>query len=165
MKKLFTLIVLAITVCTLPAEARTIRKCQNTKLLLNEVALNGAAGTRTFEVAKLGGWDVLRLDVQFTHNNNGALTVTCTGLSARAADNSTVNQVDTQRSVCSFSGAACTLALSTTWATASLSADTDYTFSIDVSADEELNCVIAHGGSADADDKVTITGMKCVAGE
>lgn len=130
---------------------------------LDDVALNGAASTRTFvwpcvaesRYADALGYDTLVLHLYFTHGNNGALTLTCTHQDGSDDDPETADQITP--TVCTGSGS-CTLTDSGTFTSASLSADWDRTIRLDVAGLKNGQCVIAHGGSPDASDKITIKG-------
>lgn len=124
------------------------------------VALNGAAGTRTFTVDDLDGFDQVTLGIQFTHANNGTLSFTCTGVSPTALG---VTSVSTTLTTCSVSAGNCTLNLGGVWTTATtLTADTDFNFPIGVTGEEKVTCVVAHGGTPAAGDTIIVTGRKCV---
>lgn len=118
---------------------------------LSAVALNGAAATRTWQINDALGWATAVLFVEYTHANNGALTVTCT-----ASDDA--NTTDFTLQTCTISGGACTLNDAGTYATGSLTGDKDYTFRVGLLGYDDVECVIAHGGAPDANDLVTVTG-------
>lgn len=124
---------------------------------LDDVALNGAAGTRTFTwpCGTGGGWPealgyaTLVMFVDFTHDNDGTLTLTCTVSDDGAA------QFDP--TTCSTSGGTCTLNFGGVFVTSSLSADKKYAVRMGIRGFRKGQCVLAHGGSAGSSDKATVT--------
>lgn len=123
---------------------------------LDDVALNGAASTRTFTwpCAPAGhqdalGYATLVMFVDFTHDNDGTLTLTCTVSDDGAA------QFDP--TTCSTSGGTCTLNFGGVFVTSSLTADKKYAVRMGIRGYRKGECVLAHGGSAGASDKATVT--------
>lgn len=129
-----------------------------THLLLNDIALNGSATVRTFTVEDLEGYAELGLDVKFTHANNGTITFTCTGKSAHPL---VADQLDTTLTTCTTASGTCTLNFGGVVVTPSLSASKTYTFPLKILNQKRVKCVVAHGGSPSASDKLTVVGRKC----
>lgn len=121
----------------------TYQREEDTVTALSDVALNGAASTRTFTVDARGHQRV-RIYVAYTHSNNGALTLTLTD----SPDQGTTYFTP-------YAGS--TLVADNTQATGSLSADASYSFEWTVRGMKDLKFVISHGGSADANDVVTVS--------
>lgn len=115
---------------------------------LDGVALNAAAASRTWTV-DAEGWSLITFWVDFTHNNNGTLTITCTG-------GPTSSDRDYDLTTCTVASGTCTLNDAGVLVTGSLSADKKYGARMDISAFRDLSCVIAHGGTPDASDLVTL---------
>ena len=114
--------------------------------LLTAVALNGAAGTRTFTIDNSEGYSRLRLYSQFTHANTGTLTSAFTA------------SYDSGTTLYTIMDDGATLGAGNAYVTASLSADADQTFSIDVRGMPYISCVVVHGGSPASGDLLTVTG-------
>ena len=134
--------------------------------LLNDVALNGAAATRTFTIAKPTtnapgtcalvdssgrSYRQLNLFLKFTHANNGTLSTSCT-FSPDAGTN------DYEPTTCDVSSGTCTLAFAGTWTTPSLSAAKKYTFPVTILGYSHIECVTTHGGAPNASDKLHVIG-------
>jgi hypothetical protein len=120
---------------------------------LSAVAMNGAAGNRTFELLNILGFAEAMIFVQFTHTNNGVLTLTCTG------SNDGTNTIDFTPTVCNMSGGVCTLQTTAgVYRTnEALTGNTNYSFPIGLGGYRDMQCVLAHGGSPAAGDIVTLT--------
>lgn len=136
-----------------------IEKTLETRTLLDSAALNGAASTLDFTV-DTNGASILSIDTQFTHANNGALTWTCTGLSA-AETTASNTRVATTLTTCSVSSGTCTLKNAGVFTTESQSADYDYNTLVGVVGQEQVTCTISHGGSPAAGDTVIVTARLC----
>ncbi len=121
--------------------------------LLDGVALNAAAGTRTFSWGnnRAIGYKNFVFWVEYTHANNGTLTLTCT----HSHDE---NVSDYAPTTCASSGGTCTLSFGGVFVTPSLSADQNYKGRMGIDGARDFSCVIAHGGSPAAGDLVTIKG-------
>jgi len=135
--------------------------------VLSGVALNGAAATRTFYIGpnarasdytdstdatsgpQLRGFSKLLLELKYTHNNNGAITTTCTGGGTRATATSTLT-------TCTVAAGTCTVNFGGVFVTSSLSADKDWTQVMGLNSEPAIKCVISHGGTPDADDTITV---------
>lgn len=137
--------------------------CKPTPILLNAVAMNGAAGTRTAVVTDLDGYDVLLITSQFTHVNNGTLTYTITGKSALAAD-VIPGQVDTTLTTCTVVAGTCTLNYAGVVVTPTMTGNKNFSFPIGISGETSVTVVVAHGGAPAAGDILTVTARKCVTG-
>ncbi len=128
-------------------------------LLLNDVALNdGTAANRTFTVYNLDGNDTLAIDFKYTHANNGTLTFTCTGKRATKAGETEDNTVLTTGTL---SSGTFTLIASGIVVTPSLSANTVMDFVLGVKGQSKMSCLVEHGGTPNASDKITVTARKC----
>jgi hypothetical protein len=119
---------------------------------LSAVALNAAAASRTFDLVT-EGWDIASIWIDYTHANNGALTLSCLG--GHTASSTPAYTLTT----CTMASGACTLNDGGTFATASLSAAKHYEVRFGVRGYAEIRCVIAHGGSPNASDLVTVTAV------
>lgn len=134
---------------TLPTTART---------LLDAVALNGAAGTRTFTWTGLKGTADVRLFLFFDYAANaGNITTTCT---LSQADNT----LDFMPTTCSDTIAAgvntCTLSYAGIWKTpAALSADKYFSFLVPLRGAAAMECIVAHDNTPGATDKITVYGI------
>ena len=137
--------------------------------LLDDVALNAAAGSRTFYVGprtmcdsatsatatctgdQLRGYAALRLELAFTHAANGAITLTCTEGATRAT--ATFRPTTSTEASGTY-----TLAMSGVVSTASLSTSASWAIVANIRSADVIKCVASHGGTATANDKLTITG-------
>jgi hypothetical protein len=119
---------------------------------LKNVALNAQSEFLEFRLMNPQGWSILILYVDYTHANNGTLTLTCT--SSDKPDHSAEFTLQT----CDNADGTCTLKDSGVWVTASLTASKKFSFPIGILGYRELKCSIAHGGTPSASDLVTITG-------
>lgn len=142
--------------------------------LLSDVALNGAAATRTFYVGRrhdcginnscdptsatdnssgeaVSTFSAVRLELDYSHNNNGALTLTCTEGATRAAATG-VPVTSTEAS------GTYTLAWSGVAVTPSLSGDKKFALVFNLRSAPVVKCVVSHGGAPDADDTITVKG-------
>jgi hypothetical protein len=127
--------------------------------LLDAVALNAAAASRTFTVGPTIGRDDLldysKLIVELYYDYSavaGTINLTClTG--------QTVATATYQMTTCSVGAAACTVNIgSGNFTTASLSADTYFSLRLGISGYKALSCTVTHGGGGGANDKITVTG-------
>lgn len=123
----------------------------DSRLLLNDVALNAAAGSRTFEWAGVLGYETVVFLIDYTHANNGTLTLTCT-----VSDDA--NTTDYKPTTCEVSSGTCAVKTGGVFVTDSLSASLKYAVRMGIRGYKDLQCVIAHGGSPNASDTVTING-------
>lgn len=151
-------ILLAAAIVALPSAALAQYgqpfRSQETQLLVNNLGLDS---NRAFTV-KTEGYSLLTLYQQYTHATNGTLTLTCTGKSAAAADNSQQPKVDSTPTTCTTASGTCTLNFAGVFVSPTLSADKDYTIVIGVAGEVSVTCTMAHGGAATAGDLLTITG-------
>jgi len=132
--------------------------------LLDNVALNGAASTRTFTVGpdlgdsstglrkgEVARYAQLVLDVSYTHANNGALSFTflCGDTVASATRKPTTATVASGNATLNIGGVV---------STPSLSANSLFTFPFGKTGLPALSVVVAHGGAPSASDKITVKG-------
>jgi hypothetical protein len=119
--------------------------------VLSTTSLNAAASARTFTWGKNAaiGYAYAIFWVEFTHANNGAITVDCTASNDK-------NATDYETGVCTMSGATCTLALDAQFVTATLTADTNYMFPWGILGARDFECVVSHDGTPAAGDTVRI---------
>lgn len=127
--------------------------------VLGPVALNGAAGTRTFIDKNLKGLPYVSYYIFFDYTAQaGTISIACT-----PTDNDgTTLYLPT---ICaSVSGNTCTLATpaAVTATTPSLSADTYFKVDFKIRNVQELSCVVTHGGTPGATDKITVDRMATV---
>lgn len=126
---------------------------------LNAVALNAGASALTFAVSDtsdLGpgyaeGYEYAIFFMHFDYTAQaGAISLTCTGgpSSSDVAYRPTV--------VSSVSSGTGTVAMSGVLTTASLSADTKWWWVLRILGARDLSCVVAHGGTPGATDKITV---------
>lgn len=148
-KLLLTILVLALP---LTAYAKPVRHAfQDPSAPVTElsaVAMNGAAGTRTFTFSAVGYARTV-FYVSFTHANSGTLTLTCTA----SPDGNTTDHTLT---VCNTSAGTCTLVDAGIWVSPSLTGDKDYVIDAGVLGYRDVECVLVHGGSVAAADVVTL---------
>lgn len=157
------LLAMSFLVFVLPAYAQDTggnRKVSQTVTGLDAVALNGAAATRTFVISTdsdqnsntgstANGYMAIHFWVDFTHANNGTLTLTCT-VGPSSADN------DYTPTTCTVASGTCTLNFGGVIVTPSLSADKKYEASMLILGNRDVSCVMAHGGTPAAGDIVTV---------
>lgn len=135
--------------------------------VLSAVDLSGAAGTRTFIIGprivasdytdstvtttgeQLRGFSKMQIEVKYSHNNNGTITTTCTGGATRTTATSSLT-------TCTVSSGTCTLNFAGVMVTSSLSADKDWLQYLGLNGENVVQCVIAHGGTPDSSDLVTV---------
>lgn len=118
----------------------------------------GLDSSRSFTI-DIQGASLLAVDLQYTHANNGALTLTCTG---KSSPDSSGTVVDTTLTTCSVLSGTCTLNDGGVFVNPSLSADKDYSVLVGVAGQYQAKCTVSHGGSATASDKIKATGRLCV---
>jgi hypothetical protein len=163
MKSGITAIVAAVTLMATAAIAGDEAKHMAWPLgtLLDDVALNAAAASRTFTVGptigpnnnqRLFGFSTVVLDVAYTYANTGTLTFTCTGT---GLDSSTADKTLT---TCTTASGTCTLNWAGSVVTPSLSASKKFVFPLGVGALQAITCVVAHSGTPSASDKITVVG-------
>jgi len=138
------------------ASASELIKVQRYQLgtVLPSASLNGSALTfyvdRTKDPTKQG-YSVLEMDVYYTHANNGALTATCT-----------VGETQTTATVapttCVVTSGVCAVKFAGVMTTDSLSASKNYGLVLGIGSSPVVKCVMSHGGSAAAGDKVIVIG-------
>lgn len=116
---------------------------------LSAVALDGAAGTRTFTFNPVGYARVI-FYVDYTHSNDGTLTLTCT-----ASDDG--NTTDFALTTCTEASGTCTLNFAGVIVTPSLTTDKDFVAVLGVHSYRSVECVLEHGGTPDSADVATIT--------
>lgn len=127
------------------------------KVLLNNIALNGAAGVRTLTLSSAAGslpahgFAKLVLSVKRTRVAGTDLTMTCT----QSPDGGTT---DYALEECESAAASGTCEFYTqTWSD-SAAASKNHTWSVDILGYTELECIFA-STSAGATDKLTVTGQ------
>jgi hypothetical protein len=127
-------------------------------VFLDDVSLNGAAGTRTFQVNMVLGFDLLVLYLKYDHDSNaGTITTACT-----VSDDG--NTDDYQPTTCDVASGTCTLSMAGTFVTASLSADTNFQIVLGITGSRDVECVVTHGGTPGADEKITVSGYATTSG-
>jgi hypothetical protein len=126
--------------------------------LLDAKALNGAAATRTFTVGPrennidILGYDEIVLEHYFDYTATaGTITTTC-------KVGRTVATAAFSPTTCTTATGTCTVNMGGVFVTASLSADTKWVVRMRIEGYAALSCVVAHGGSPGATDKITVTG-------
>lgn len=126
------------------------------KVLINDVALNAAAGSRTLTLSTAAGslpargFGVLVLSVKRTRVAGTDLTMTCT----QSPDGGTTDYGLAECESAAASGV-CTF-YQQTWKDPG-SASVNWTWRVDILGYSELECVFA-SASAGANDKLTVTG-------
>lgn len=125
---------------------------------LNAVALNAAAGSRTFTIGPrvenedVLGYTELVLEHYFDYTANaGTITTAC--LVGRSTTTATFSPT-----TCTVSSGTCTVNLAGNFVTASLGADTRYVVRMRVEGYPVIKCTVTHGGTPGATDKITVTG-------
>ena len=163
MKRFFVLLLVAFPAIAIaePATTTPAELSDGSRNLLDDVALNGAAGTRTFTLGpqigagprQLAEFRTLVLEVDFTHDQDGTLSIACTeGQSTSAAD------FDLTTTTCS--SGTCSLHFAGTVTTNStLTADKKFAHRVGITGFKVIQCVVTHNGSPTASDKVTVTGF------
>lgn len=119
--------------------------------ILPEVALNASAANRTFVLPTNSGigFSTLMLFVNYTHNTDGQLDVTCTGGPA-ATDR------DYQPTTCVVATGVCTLKFGGKVQTdGDLTANTKFWARIGIAGTKDMSCVVTES-TPTADDKVEI---------
>jgi len=176
MKKLILFLLLALVVAIPASASNDQHKVYVIGAVLTDVDLSGAAATRTFYVGprvtatdytdnteattgeQLRGFAKMAIEVQYSHNNNGVITTTCTASLTRAGTYSTPQ-------TCKVSGGTCTLkdgwimqsdATPSTDAADAFSGDANYVQYIGLNGEPAIKCVLSHGGTPDSSDTVTV---------
>ena len=165
---------LLVTLLSLSAMAQGQHRVTPLGTLLSAVALNGLEATRTFYVgAKVDcginnscaptsttdtstgdpilGYSALRLELNFTHNANGAITVTCTEGSTRATATGTPSSA-------TLASGTYTLAWSGVVTTPTLTGNKIWPVVINLNMAPVVKCVVSHGGVPGATDTITVKG-------
>lgn len=143
-----------------PAVAQEKNRTLSLGTLLNAVASNAAAASRTFTVGPTLGRDhllnyskaVFEIFYDYT-SSAGAVTMTCTS-------GQTVATANFQLTLCQTSSGSgvCTVNIGAgVFTTASLSADTRYSVVLGIAGRPALSCVMSHA-SPGAGEKFTVTG-------
>lgn len=126
------------------------------------VALNGAAGTRTFVVGptinngqQLAGFGKLGFDVDYTWANNGRIVFTCTvlGYADQSGAGTYTIYVPTSGIV---SSGTYDLAFGGVVRTPSLTASKSYHFTLGIGSAGTVKCVVSHDGAPNANDKIKV---------
>jgi hypothetical protein len=160
MKNIVLVVMLSLSAAAC-ASSETSVSTYNLGTLLNAVALNGAAATRTFTIApqlsnyhSLLEYSTLVTRMTYDYDSNaGALSMTCT-------EGDTTTTATGSLTVCStISSGTCTVDFSGVMTTASLSADKKWTWSLGIAGSQALSCVVAQSGSPGASEKITVTGF------
>lgn len=121
---------------------------------LNDAALDSP---KSF-VLDIAGASLLSVDLQYTHDANGTLTLTCTG---KSAPDSSGAQADTTLTTCTVSSGTCTLSFAGVFTSPALTDDAAFNVLVGVAGQEQVTCTVSHGGSPTSDDRVTATGRLC----
>jgi len=120
---------------------------------LDAVAMNAVAGTRTFTIANIEGFADIVFWFDFTHTNDGIISLTCTG-----GPSSTDN--DYTLTVCSGASTPGECAALTSGilksGIANLTASAKWDGMLGVRGAHSLSCVAAHSGAPAAGDILTI---------
>jgi hypothetical protein len=158
MKKFIIAVSCLAALILLPAAAGPTHLTLN-KVGLSAVAMNGAAGTRTFEVpvgadGQPGAFSTVTFYFNFTHANNGIISLTCTGGPSQDTDDYTITVCD-PASATGYCDAANAGILRS--GTAALSASKKWIQRLNVLGVRSLTCVAAHSGAPAAGDKLTVT--------
>ena len=128
---------------------------------LTAVDLSGLIGTRTFTVTGVGGWSNVGVWVDFTHANNGTLTLACTaGPEYKDAGGRVSTDTGYTLQGCTWALGICTQSDTSTFVTASLTGDKKYYISVPVLGADTVTCSITHGGVPTSSDLVTIRSNK-----
>ena len=152
MKKLF----IALAVLLWPALAGTaqnptshaFKKLQTT--LINDVALNAAAGTRTFALTEqdMRGYGILTVFVDFAHSAATDVQMVCS-----ASDDQGTTDFPVQS--CAVAAGVCT-STDANW-TKAVAGNDEWIWRVDIVGIPYLECVFS-GTSGGASDKVVVTG-------
>lgn len=127
--------------------------------LLNNVALNAGAPALTFTVGpdlgndELLDYEKLALTYTYTHNNNGTMTTTCTTGATGATATATMTTCDT-----TTTPGTCIIKWAGIGVTPSLTTDKEWFWRLGMGGARALSCVVAHGGSPDSNDRISVTG-------
>ena len=139
-----------------PAAAQYLPPTSRVVTALDSVALNAASTSLTFTshddggVGDTNGYLEVMFWVDYTHANNGALTLTCT-----AGPSS--SDKDYEPTTCQVASGTCTLAFGGLLVTPSLSGDKKYAAGpLRIANHRAFSCIISHGGTPDAGDIVTV---------
>lgn len=119
--------------------------------MLDGVALNAAAASRQF-VIDTAGWNNLLLLLDYTHANNGALTVLIE--SAADAAGAGIYTMTTGQTV----DGATTLKYVTGATTPTLTGDKKIAVRLDVKGHRWVRVTVTHGGTPNASDLLTCSG-------
>jgi hypothetical protein len=93
----------------------------------------------------------LRLRMDYSHANNGAITLTCTEGMTRAG-------ADGTPSTATLASGTYTLAWSGVVTTPSLTGNTVWPIVLNTNGAPVIKCVVSHGGTPNASDTITVTG-------
>lgn len=152
--------VIAAAICILPLpsmaqQERGVYSRYELGTLLNAVALNGAAATRTFNLPDgiAAAYGKLLLRVSFTHANDGTLTIKCVSPDDAAGTN------DFDMTTCTTSAGACALNFVTGATTQNvLTGDKKFAVPLGIAGYDQIECSVTHNGAPAAGDIVTVTG-------
>lgn len=150
MRTLFAVLILSIA---LPVAAEN--RATGVGTPLDNVAMNAAAGTRTFTVGpdigrvKLASYSYIVFEFDFTHANSGNIVLTCSVGQTAATANKTPQ-------VCSGSGT-CTLNDAGIFSKA-VTGDKKWSARMGIRGFLAMSCVASHSGSPAAGDKLTVVG-------
>lgn len=114
---------------------------------------------RSFQVDNLLGFDSLCMTVEFTHANNGVLTLTCT-----VNDDGFETSKRATPTTCALANGTCNIEWAGIFVTPSLTDDKTYKAVLGLNSDRGVECTIGHGGSPAAGDTVKITGFATTSG-
>jgi len=152
-----TILVILCLFFALPAQAEQITfKRWDLGTVVNEKPMNGEPATLTFYVDRssdnrLGGYTKLHMIVNFTRITSGVISTTCTVGRLRGTATATMT-------TCTVAAGVCTLNITGAGVmkTISLSASTEYTQEIGISAWPVIKCVTAHDNTPGAGDILSI---------
>ena len=120
---------------------------------LNAVALNASAPDRTFTIDNPMGFATFTAFVDYTHANNGTLTLTCT-----ASDDNNVTPFTL--TTCVVASGICTLKDAGVYVTdGALTGDKQYVIPVGIRGYPSVECILDHGGAPNGSDLVTLTGF------
>ena len=148
------------------AQTQTLESTCYLGVLLDDVALNGVAATRTFTVTSPSTtpapgycdprkYSALVLTLAFTHANNGTLTTTCT---VSSSGQKTAADIAYEPTTCTDAAGTCNLNFGGVFVTPSLSASRKYGLRFGHKGYANIKCVTAHGGTPNGSDKLTVYG-------
>jgi YD repeat-containing protein len=150
MKKVGLFVLIMGTMFLVGAQRRGAHRVETLPTLLDDIALNAAAGTRTFSINNPdGGYAIANLELARTRNAGTDMTMTCVATTGSGTPTA-------QRTTCTYDGAG-TCASVTATMSSSTSVTETLAWVVGIHGWVTTNCVVA-STSADGDDKLTVTG-------